>query len=60
MDLQDKLPDSVSLVTSHRGKVEAGKEVTIDYGDKSNEELLHLYGQSYKHAFVSGSCKILP
>lgn len=44
--VQGSLPDSVSLVSSHKGSIDSDREVTIDYGDKSNEELLHLYGKN--------------
>eukprot|EP00898_Chlorokybus_atmophyticus_P000436 jgi/Chlat1/1393/Chrsp12S00099 len=37
-------PFSVSLVPAKAGALEAGKEVCISYGHKSNEELLFLYG----------------
>lgn len=37
-------PGAVSLVVQRKAAPAAGQEVTISYGDKSNEELLFLYG----------------
>ena len=42
--MQGGLPESVALLTSHKEQLEANKELSINYGNKSNEELLHLYG----------------
>ena len=44
-------PSAVSLVCPRggRGAPRAGQEVTISYGDKSNEELLFLYGGWVQH-----------
>ena len=45
--LQGGIPKAVSLLTSDISRVEAGQEITISYGEnRSNEELLHLYGGS--------------
>jgi hypothetical protein len=46
MGLQGGTPKAISLLTSDSARAEPGQEVTISYGaDKSNEELLHLYGK---------------
>eukprot|EP00887_Chlorella_sp_A99_P000944 scaffold5.g944.t1 len=37
-------PEAVSLVCPRGTRLLAGQELTINYGDKSNEELLFLYG----------------
>ena len=37
--------DSISLVTTNTSHLSPDNELQITYGDKSNEELLFLYGE---------------
>lgn len=40
----EDMPTCISLVARRRNVPRVGEEVSISYGDKSNEELLLLYG----------------
>ncbi|PRW58784.1 ribulose-1,5 bisphosphate carboxylase oxygenase large subunit N- chloroplastic isoform X1 [Chlorella sorokiniana] len=56
-------PDAVSLVCPRRGVPRPGSEITINYGDKSNEELLFLYGfavQDNPHEVLTLMCPLPP
>ncbi len=43
----EEVPSSISLVARRRDVPRVGEEVSINYGDKSNEELLLLYGAPF-------------
>ena len=49
------MPTQVALVCPRQQAPTAGQEITIDYGDKSNEQLLLNYGE-----FHAPSCPALP
>ena len=36
----------MALVTSRKSKLKPGEEITINYGDKGNEELFMQYGET--------------
>lgn len=44
-----ELPTTISVVARRRDVPRVGEEVNISYGDKSNEELLLLYGTHFHH-----------
>ena len=44
MQTGEEIPTCISLVARRRDVPRVGEEVSISYGDKSNEELLLLYG----------------
>ncbi|GMN20966.1 hypothetical protein TIFTF001_045412 [Ficus carica] len=39
-----RIPSSMYLLSAGQSSFEVGKEITISYGNKGNEELLYLYG----------------
>ena len=51
--------DSISLVTTGRPHLSTDNELQITYGDKSNEELLFLYGELPCLASILEECVII-
>ena len=51
--------DSISLVTTQAPRLSTDNELQITYGDKSNEELLFLYGELSCPALILEECVII-
>ncbi|CAL8466595.1 g6131 [Coccomyxa elongata] len=59
----EEAPTCISLVARRRDVPRVGEEVSISYGDKSNEELLLLYGftvDDNPHDMLMLRCPLLP
>jgi len=56
-------PPFIQLVCPRGSKMTPGSEITINYGNKSNEELLYLYGfaqEDNKHDMLMVACPLPP
>ena len=54
--MQEGQPHAIGLLTHRNVKLQPGQELTISYGDRSNEELLNTYGR-FQPRILRKCCK---